>query len=119
MVLEAGDVLYIHCSYITPPHFKYVICICPNWPLFFFINTEPRRITPDAQLRITPAELPFLDRDSYVDTAQALTFSKNEIAKSETKGSLPENIKRRIREITDNHKHLPLVHKKLVDSNLI
>ncbi len=119
MVLQAGDVLYIYCSYITPPHFKYAICVCPARPLFFFINTEPRRIAPDAQVLVTPSELPCLDRDSYVNTAQVLTFSEDEIAKSQKRGALPDNIKKRIRENTDNHAHLPPGHKKLVDRNLV
>lgn len=67
-MFQSGDVIYIYCVYAKPkPKYKYAITINDNPPLFFLINTQPRRSTPDAQIYIQKHELPCLMHDSYVD----------------------------------------------------
>jgi hypothetical protein len=114
-----GDVLYIYCSYIKPqPKQKYVVCVCPDPPLFFFINTEPRSRTLDAQLFVSQSEIPSLQHDSYINTAEIVTFPKNEIDNADKTGTLPPRVRKRVREIVISHRHLSPMHKKIVLDNL-
>lgn len=118
-MLLPGDVLYIYCSYIKPqPKQKYVVCVCPDPPLFFFINTEPRSRTLDAQLFVSQSEIPSLLHDSYINTAEIVTFPKAEIDNADKKGTLPPRVRKRVREIVISHRHLSPMHKKIVLDNL-
>ena len=118
MVLQPGDVLYIYCVYSNPPKNKYAICVCPHFPLFFFINTYPRRTSPDAQVYIEKTELSCLRRDSYINTAAMFTFAQNELDKSEKRGVLTDAIRARIIYAVSNHDYLPLRHKEIALKNL-
>ena len=114
-----GDVLYIYCSYIKPqPKYKYAVCVCPNPPLFFFINTEPRSRTLDAQLFVAQSEIPSLQHDSYINTAEIVTFPKAEIDNADKKGTLPPRVRNRVRDIVTMHRYLSPMHKKHVLDNL-
>lgn len=114
-MLLPGEVLFIYCSYIKPqPKHKYVVCVCPDSPLFFFISTEPRSRTLDAQLFVSQSEIPSLQHDSYINTAEIVTFSKGEIENADKKGILPPRVMKRVREIVVSHRYLSPMHKKIV-----
>ena len=118
-MLLPGDVLYVYCSYIKPqPKHKYVVCVCPDSPLFFFINTEPRSRTLEAQLFVSQSEIPSLEHDSYINTAEIVTFSKAEIDNADKKGTLPPRVMKRVREIVNSHRYLSPIHKTIVLYNL-
>jgi len=114
----AGDILYVYCIFIDPPHYKYAVCICPEYPLFFFINSEPRRSTADAQILIKKSDFPFLTYDSYINTATVVTFRQRELNEAEKKGRLTSQLKKRIIDVVKNHKYLPPRHTQLVFDNL-
>ena len=115
-----GDVLYIYCSYIKPqPKYKFVVCVCPNPPLFFFINTEPRSRTLDAQLFVAQSEILSLQHDSYINTSEIVTFPKTEINNADKKGTLPPRVRKRVRDIVTKHRYLSPMQKQLVIDNLV
>ncbi len=117
MSFAPGDVIHVYCAYIDPPHFKYAACICQKTPLFFFINTEPRRGTPDAQILIKKEWLPCLTHDSYINTATVVTFPKTHLSQSKIVGALPELLKAKIKSQVQKHKYLPPRHVNLVTGN--
>lgn len=116
-ILRPGDVLYIYCRYIDPPHYKYVVCTCPNSPLFFFINSEPRRRTPDAQVLISKSDFPFLHHDSYIDTARMCTFYQDEITQAQKKMPLTQSLMQEIASVVTKHNHLPPRHIQIILNN--
>lgn len=117
MELQPGDVIYVYCLYSKPQKYKYAICVCPEPPLFFFINTHPRQTSPNAQVYVTTAELPCLKGDSNINTALMVTFQPNELKKAEKKGELLKVLKERIVQAVSNHGHLPPRHKQIVLEN--
>jgi len=116
--LQPGDVLYIYCIYIKPPSYKYIVCICPEPPLFFFINTESRRKTPDANVLVEKTELPCLSHDSYIDTATPITFSPHDLKSANLKGDLPESVRERIKDAVTKHNYLAPRYIEKILNNL-
>lgn len=116
-MLQAGDVIYIYCHYIKPPDYKYAVCVCPKSPLFFFINSHPRRISPDAQILIKKSDLPCLSHDSYISTAKLLFFSTEKVNNAEKRGRLAGSVKLQIIDVVKAHNHLPPRHERLVFNN--
>jgi hypothetical protein len=101
----------LYCTYIRPkPKNKYAICVSSNGKdLFFFINTEPRKIfDPGTQLKVSPLELSFLKYDSYINTADFITCivgTTCEVKKDF--GQIPESLKEQIKIIVENSETLP------------
>lgn len=117
MELKAGDILHAYCVFI--PDHKYVICVCPVFPYFFLINSEPRRKTPDAQIKIKKEDFPFLTQDySYINTATICTLYPDEINKATYKGSLPDHVKEEVIRVVDESKYLSPNLRSLIKTNL-
>jgi hypothetical protein len=117
MELKAGDIIHVYCIFI--PNYKYVICVCPINLYFFLINSESRRKTPDAQIKIKKEDFPFLKKDySYINTATICTIYQNEINKATPKGSLPNHIKAEIIKVVNDCGYLSPNQKALVKTNL-
>ena len=117
MELKAGDIIHVYCTFI--PDYKYVICVCPIYPYFFLINSEPRRKTPDAQIKIKKEDFPFLSNEySYINTATICTIYPNEINKATLKGSLPTHIKAEIIKVVNECRYLSPNQKILIKTNL-
>ena len=117
MPLASGDVLYVWCDRITPPHDKYCICVSPEDRWFLFINTKPPRAR-DAAVLIRSYELDCLDHNSYVDTSFVYMLSEDEIAsalarRNRHKGPLSNMLKLRIKTNVRNHN---LLRKQLRDA---
>jgi hypothetical protein len=118
MELSAGDILHALCIFTKPqPKYKYVVCICPIYPLFFLINSSPRKSTSDAQILIKKDEFSFLDHDSYINTATPCTIYQNEIDNAEKVGFLTKNIKSEIIEVVKKCRYLPQAQKELIEKN--
>lgn len=116
MELKAGYIIHAYCAFI--PDYKYVICVCPLSPYFFLINSEPRRITPDAQIKIEKNDgFPFLSHTSYINTATICTIYPNEINKATFKGLLPDHIKSEIIKVVNGCRYLSPNQKKLIETN--
>ena len=115
--LNAGDIIHAYCNFISD--YKYVICVCPAFPYFFLINSEPRRKTPDAQIKIKKEDFPFLSNDySYINTATIVTIYSNEISRAQHKGVLPAHVKDEIVNIVNKCRYLSPNLKNLITTNL-
>jgi hypothetical protein len=117
MTLKTGDIIHAYCHFVS--NYKYIICVCPKYPYFFFINSEPRRQTPGAQIEIKKEDFPFLSHDSYINTATLFTIYANEVDKSTPMGSLPSHVKTEIIKVISNCGYLSPNHKALITSNLV
>lgn len=118
MALNPGDVLYIYTSVAKPrPKFKYAICVCNLQNLFFLINSDPRKLTPEADVLVRPDELPCLDHVSYIDTSKFFKYYPSEINNAKEKGTLPDYLKHRIKEAANGHRNLTGNQKKLIETN--
>lgn len=117
MELKAGDIIYTYCAFIS--HHKYLICICPISRYFFLINSEARRSTLDAQIKIEKKDFPFLRKDySYINTATICTIYPDEINRAIPKGHLPAHIKAEIIKLVNQSRHLAPRQQALVQTNL-
>ncbi|QTA83235.1 Uncharacterized protein dnl_56300 [Desulfonema limicola] len=96
------------------PKEKYAICVCEEKPLFFFISSNPRtRFLPDSQLKVSPTDLSFLRKDSYVNTAEAVTCVIPHTCKIiKDFGTVPENIRQQIKALVRESETLP---KRFID----
>lgn len=116
MELKAGYIIHAYCNFVGD--YKYVICICPKDYLFFLINSEPRRQTPDAQIKIEKGkDFPFLTHTSYIHTANPIKIYPNEINKATFKGLLPDHIKSEIIKVVNGCRYLSPNQKKLIETN--
>ena len=115
MPLENGDILHAYCAFI--PDYKYVVCICSQARLFFLINSKPRKTTPDAQVLIEKENYPFLEYDSYINTATVITIYPAEISKAKLKGKLSETKKAEVARISKQCGYLTLKQKNLIENN--
>lgn len=118
MIFYTGHVYYIYCSYIIPAHSKFSLCIYPSKARFFWINTEPRKTRLDAQLLITPTELPCLKHDSYLDTGRLVTFPSSALNTAIYKDVLKPSTANKIKDMVNKHPHLTMNERKLVLENL-
>jgi hypothetical protein len=116
MELKAGDVIYAYCAFV--PGNKFLICLCPSPPYFFFINSEPRRQTPDAQIEITKKDLAFLKHVSYINTATICTIYPEEIIDATPKGPLPAYLKEKILKVIDGSRYLSANQQAMIKTNL-
>lgn len=115
MDLNPGDVIHIYSLFTSPtPKYKYAICVCDLQKMFFLINTEPRRLTPKAQVLIKVEELPCLKNNSYVDTSKFIRYYPSEINSADKIGKLSDYLKHKIKEAALQNCNLPKNHKKLV-----
>ncbi len=117
MEIKAGDIIHAYCNFV--PGNKFLICVCPSSsPLFLLINSEPRRKTPDAQIKITPKDFPFLDHDSFINTATICAVFPDELKKAVPMGSLPDHIREEVLRVIDGSKHLSPNQQDLIKKNL-
>lgn len=118
MTIRPGDIISVYCVFINPPHYKYAVCVSPELAIFFFINTDKRRRTPDAQVLVSTSELPALKYDSYINTAEVVTFNQMHLSAAKIIDRLPDKVKERIKSVVATHKYLPPRYSALVFENL-
>lgn len=117
MILKAGDIIHVFLTFIYD--YKFVVCFCPNYPLFFLINSEPRRTTPKAQILIRQVEFTsFLEQDSYINTATPITIYSQELNKAQKVGVLTDSLKSEIVKVVKECGYLIPIHMQLVENNL-
>jgi len=116
MQARAGEVIHAYCNFASEN--KFFICISSSAPFFLLINSEPRVKTPDAQIKITPKDFPFLDHDSYIDASQICTIFPEELKKAVSKGPVPLRVNREILKVTENLRNLSQNQKDLIKNNL-
>ena len=116
--LSIGDVLLILTRFARPkPKHKYAICVCPVNRWFLLINSEPRRINPDAQIEITPSDLSALKHPSFIDASKIVAYSLEEIESASPKGSVPHVKLTEIARIVARQEYMPPKHKRAVVNN--
>ena len=105
--------------------FKYLIRIDEKERRFLVINSEPRRLRPDDNVRISHNEAPYLPNDaSYVDTSRIINLGyadfTNGMAKRGAKavGSLSDQCKARLLENVAKSKVLPKWQKDMIARSL-
>lgn len=119
MTLQPGDLFYIYSLTVLPkPKFKYAICVCDIDRLFFWINSKRRKLRLDAQLHVTPTEIPSLKHESWVDTSRFVTYDEPEIKDDDYRGTISNSVKNKIRQIVSLHNHLSPKQQQLVLTNL-
>ena len=117
MALRAGDIIHVFCAFI--PDHKFVVCICPDHPLFFLINSLARRSTPDAQVLIKQAEFPsFLKQDSYINTATPIMIYPQELSKAKPVGILTDSLKSEIVKVVKECGYLPSRQQIIIENSL-
>ncbi len=115
MSFICGNAYLINFRFTKPrPKEKYAICVCEEKPLFFFISSNPRtRFEPASQLKVSPRDLSFLRKNSYVNTAEVVTcvipHTCNIIKDF---GSVPEQIRQQIKILVRESETLP---KRFID----
>lgn len=114
MVFKKCFVYKIHCSYITPPHNKFSICVCPSKAQFLWINTDPRKTRQQSQVLINREDLSFLRHDSYVDAGQLFTFPPSDLNTAKEIVMLLPNIANKIKAAIKNSPYLTDGQQKLV-----
>jgi hypothetical protein len=115
MALATGDILYVYFSQISRN--KFVVCICPNNCYCFLINTDSRKTSPDAQVTIKKTEYPYLDYDSFINTASIVQILVEDMDKGKKLGILKVGARNEIKGIMGISKYLPSAHKEIVLSN--
>ncbi len=102
------------------PKEKYAICVDDKKPLFFFVSSIPRtRFLRDTQLEVSPADLPFLNRISYVNTAEAITCVVPHTCKVlKDFGPVSTRIKEQIRHMVRESETLPARFVEIIWNNL-
>ena len=121
-MLAAGDVVLIDCQKLKNPHDKFTVCVCPTRKWFFFINSKPRTLSPDAQVPIHDYELDCLDHDSWIDTSKIISFSEAELVSARRdrqrhKGPLSNVIKLRLKKRIREHGELTEEQVRVVEAN--
>jgi len=114
MSFICGNAYLIKFRFTRPPKEKYAICVCEEKPLFFFISSKPRtRFVSDSQLKVSPTDLPFLRKDSYVNTAEVVTcVIPHTCSIIKDFGSVPEHIRQQIKTLVRESETLP---KRFID----
>ena len=115
-MINPGELLRIFCSSINPPKPKFVVCVS-SMPLFFFINSSPRRNRPGADIFVEKNELPFLDHDSYISTGLILNLPQFELNQAQNLGTLPDSINQKIRDVVSRNSYLTETQKQVVLKN--
>jgi len=113
-----GDVIYVYCNFIKPPDYKYCVCIDSSQHLFFFINTNQRRKSPDADVLVTQNELPFLKYNSYINTATPIRIIGEDLKKGDNKGQLPDNVIMKILKTVYTSIYISPFYKKIIWNNI-
>ena len=114
----SGDVFHYHSLITKPPKDKFILCVCPEELLFFFINSKPP-IPIGAGVEITPSDLPCLSHVSYVDTSKMIMVYPNELDETSTRGKIQFPMRRRIAVCARSHGILPGRFLQILESNFL
>lgn len=121
MSFTCGNAYLIKFQFTKPiPKEKYAICVCAEKPLFFFISSNPRtRFVSASQLKVTAADLSFLRKNSYINTAEVVTcVIPHTCTVIKNFGSIPEHIKQQIKTFTHESETLPQRFIDIITSKL-
>jgi hypothetical protein len=113
-----GKIYWITYGFIQPIHEKISLCICPERPLFFWINTQPKAHG-IGQIHLKKAVCPQLKYDSYLDLSGLKTGSEFDMETARDDGPMSEEMKTLVLlELSTPIAMLPEVHRTLALANL-
>jgi hypothetical protein len=118
MPFQAGHIYWITFHYIQPPHEKISVCVCPDRPLFFWINTNPK---PHGvgQLLVQPGDCDQLRHESYIDLSGLKTGSEFDLNSARYGAPLSERMRAALLSaLAQPIPLLPDVHRNLALANL-
>jgi hypothetical protein len=125
--MQPGDVVVFPLVFENPKQGrfereKFLVCVKPP-SLFFLINSKPPRHR-RAGVEIDPADLPFLNHVSYVDTGVLVELEEGAVLAwiedqpRRLRGGIPPLVRDRIREAVASNGVLPPVQVRLVLESL-
>lgn len=126
--ISPGDVLYLHCTFTTPPKVKFMVVVCCEPLLILLINSDINQFilqNPSmavCQVAISQAEHDFLDWDSFVNCIQAHAAFDLEVIKEQIaaeygavlKGRITDESMKQVRIAVNASKTMIKRHKKLI-----
>jgi hypothetical protein len=127
--MKSGDVIFIwlEAKHIggAQAKFKYAIFVGPTEKRFLLINSEPRHVTSDQNVRITNEEATFLPNPvSYVDTSRLIGLTSGEFRNGMARrgarecGQFSRTVVARILSAVAKSKTLPGWQKRLIATQL-
>ena len=118
MPFVAGNIYWITFSFIQPAHEKISLCVCPDRPLFFWINTI-QKTHGVGQLLIEQVVCNALNYDSYLDLSGVKTGSATEMATARDAGAMSAAMKALVlAELANPIRLLPEDHRTIALTNL-
>lgn len=91
MPFAAGNLYYIRCSFIVPPHEKISICVCATAPYFFWVNSDPRSHGV-AQVPLANGSTAGIVKDCYADLSSFKMASPADLATARDFGPLDPSV---------------------------
>ena len=116
--MRSGDVFHYHSRITRPPKDKFIICVCPEELLFFFINSNPP-IPDGAGVEITPSDLPCLRHVSYVDTSMMIMVYPDELDETSARGEISLSMRQEVAACARSHGILPERFLKILERNFL
>ncbi len=118
MPFVAGNIYWITYNFIDPIHEKISLCVCPERPLFFWINSIAKSHG-IGQLLIQNSICTTFNHDSYLDLSSVKTGSEVELQTARDVGQMSVAMKALIlSELQSPNKLLPQKHRTLALRNL-
>jgi len=118
MPFQVGNLYYIRCPYINPPHEKICICVCAERPLFFWVNSNPR-IHGIAQVPLAANITNGILHDSHADLSGVKTAAPFDLDRARDFGPISEAALALIKAaLQQSNRMLPEAHRLLALANL-
>lgn len=118
MPFVAGHLYWITFGFIDPPHEKISLCFCPDRPLFFWINSNPK---PHGigQVPVAVQICPTLNYDSVLDLSGAKTGSAADLGSARVAGPMTPDLQHLVlTQLAQPIRLLPDGHRRLALQNL-
>jgi|LakMenE18May11ns_1017448.scaffolds.fasta_scaffold9854580_2 hypothetical protein len=92
MPFLVGNLYYIRCSFIVPPHEKISICVCDETPYFLWVNTNAK-FHGIAQVLLPNGVTPGITHDSYADLSELKMASPRDLQTARDFGPITDDAK--------------------------
>lgn len=118
MPFVIGNLYYIRCSYIVPPHEKISICVCDKTPYFIWVSTNAK-FHGIAQILLRAGITDGIIHDSYADLSDLKMASPRDLATARDFGPISANVRALIlAEYQNPVRTLPEQRRQMLLANL-